>query len=103
MSRLGFVPLPDGEENVVRLYSNHAVVPDLQTQVSNMEVDAGVWFATLVTHANPSTDPTFFSFCRLDRVATRKEIYPGCVPDPFRKSGTRCLLRCKSLLSVLSR
>lgn len=32
-SRLGFVPLPDGEENVVRLYGNHAVVPTLETEV----------------------------------------------------------------------
>ncbi|KAF9396188.1 Minichromosome maintenance domain-containing protein 2 [Podila verticillata] len=31
-SRLGFVPLPDGEENVVRLYGNHTVIPDLETQ-----------------------------------------------------------------------
>lgn len=42
ISRLGFVPLPDGEENVVRLYGNHAVVPDIETQVSNMEVDTRV-------------------------------------------------------------
>ncbi|KAF9309826.1 hypothetical protein BG003_009234 [Podila horticola] len=38
-SRLGFVPLPDGEENVVRLYGNHAVVPTLETEDRNEERD----------------------------------------------------------------
>ncbi|KAG0333885.1 hypothetical protein BG000_008802 [Podila horticola] len=38
-SRLGFVPLPDGEENVVRLYGNHAVVPTLETEDHNEERD----------------------------------------------------------------
>ncbi|KAG0040134.1 Minichromosome maintenance domain-containing protein 2 [Podila clonocystis] len=39
MSRLGFVPLPDGEENIVRLYGNYAVVPTLETEDRNEERD----------------------------------------------------------------
>ncbi|KAF9332084.1 Minichromosome maintenance domain-containing protein 2 [Podila minutissima] len=31
MSRLGFVPLPDGEESIIRLYGDHVVIPTRET------------------------------------------------------------------------
>ncbi|KAF9299297.1 Minichromosome maintenance domain-containing protein 2 [Mortierella antarctica] len=39
MSRLGFMPLPDGEESIVRLYGDHVVIPTRETEDRDEERD----------------------------------------------------------------